>query len=181
MTTDMSARSGHGRARKLEPIEKLQGRIDRAYTTLNHQLSAAVIKFAKDNGAGVIQMEDLNGLTEELSGTFLGERWRYEELQRFLLYKAEEAGITVRKVNPRFTSRRCSDCGFIDVKFSREFRDQNRGSKSTRFKCPNCEYEADADYNAARNIATLDIEEVIKHATAEQGLDSRSLTSDGEG
>jgi IS605 OrfB family transposase len=166
-----SARSGHGRKRKLKPISKLEGKIDRAYTTLNHQLSATVIKFAKDNGAGVVQMEDLKGLRETLTGTFLGERWRYEELQRFIRYKADEAGIEIRLVNPQYTSRRCSECGHIHKDFTREFRDKSReGNKSVRFLCPDCGFTADPDYNAARNLASLDIAAIIERQLEIQGL-----------
>ena len=121
-----TARSGHGRRRKLQPIERLQGRISRAYTTLNHQLSKAVVDFALNHGAGVIQMEDLKGLRDELTGTFLGSAWRYFQLEEFLDYKAKEAGIEVRRVDPRYTSRRCSKCGYIHVEFDRTFRDTAR-------------------------------------------------------
>ena len=113
-----AARSGHGRKRKLQGIEKVQGRINHAYTTLNHQMSTAIIKFALDNSAGVIQIEDLEGLREELSGTFLGRMWRYFQLQEFLQYKAKENSILIRKVNPRYTSRRCSQCGHINQGFT---------------------------------------------------------------
>jgi len=163
IVSDDRARSGHGRRRKLLPIEKLEGRIDRAYTTINHQLSAAVIKFAKNNGSGVIQIEDLKGLGQELSGTYLGERWRYAELERFIEYKAKEAGVEVRRVQPQYTSRRCSECGNINMEFTYEFRkaEKEKGNR-LKFKCPKCNYEADPDYNAARNIATIDIESIIR-------------------
>ncbi len=156
------ARSGHGRRRKLLATEKLEGRIDDAYTTLNHQISAAVVRFALDNGAGLIQMENLEGLKNELSGTFLGQAWRYHQLQTFIEKKAAEKGVEVRRVNPRYTSRRCSECGFIHSAFTREFRDEHgRKGKAARFECPQCGFKADADYNAARNLAVLDIEEKI--------------------
>jgi transposase len=71
-------------------------------------------------------------------------------------------GISIRKINPKFTSRRCSECGFINKGFDRKYRDTHReGGMVTKFVCPECGYEADPDYNAARNIATLDIEEKI--------------------
>jgi len=170
-TGGQSARAGHGRKRKLAPIEKLEGRIDAAYKTLNHQMSAAVIKFAGDNGAGVIQMEKLEGLAAELTGTFLGERWRYEELQRFITYKAAEAGIKIRMIDPRYTSRRCSACGHINEKFTRQFRDtEGEKGRVTRFICPECGYTADPDYNAARNISTIGIEDLIQQQRIKQGL-----------
>lgn len=167
-----TARSGHGRKRKIRSIQRLEGKINQAYTTLNHQLSASLIKFAKDHGAGIIQIEDLEGLREELSGTFLGERWRYHQLQEFISYKAKEAGVEVRKVNPRFTSRRCSKCGYIHVAFSRWYRDASKpAGTTTKFNCPECGYEADADYNAARNLALLDIEQIIREKCRAQGLE----------
>jgi IS605 OrfB family transposase len=166
-----AARSGHGRKRKLLGIEKLQGKINDAYTTLNHQMSAAVIQFALDNGAGTIQLENLEGLREELSGTFLGQMWRYFQLQQFLQYKAEEKGIVIRKVNPRYTSRRCSQCGQINKDFTRAARDRNaQGGYSAKFKCPGCEYEADADYNAARNLAVDGIDGIIERQCGIQGI-----------
>lgn len=168
------ARSGHGRKRKLKPVEKLEGRINNAYTTLNHQLSTAVINFALNHGAGIIQMEDLSNLAETLSGTFIGANWRYAELQRFIMYKAEEVGIETFKVNPCHTSRRCSKCGFINAEFTRGFRDKNKKKgMSTKFICPECGFDADADYNAARNLATLDIANIIKAQAKKQGIDYR--------
>jgi IS605 OrfB family transposase len=174
-----TARSGHGRKRKLRATEQLAGRIDSAYRTLNHQLAASVVDFAKNHGAGVIQMEDLKGLGSTLSGTFIGKNWRYHELQQFIDYKAKEAGMDVRTVNPRFTSRRCSKCGHINAGFSREARDAaGRKGFSAKFICASdsCGFEADADYNAAKNIATLDIEDIIQRQCEVQGLSAETLS-----
>lgn len=166
-----TARSGHGVGRKLRPTEKLQSKINKSYESLNHQLSAAVVDFAKNHGAGTIQMEDLTGLSEVLTGTFLGSRWRYHQLQQFIEYKAAENNIVVRRINPKFTSRRCSECGFIHGEFDRAYRDRNReNGQVAKFVCPQCAYEADPDYNAARNIATIDIEDKIKVQSEKQGL-----------
>ena len=173
-----TARFGHGRKRRLELTDKLGGRTGRAYTTMNHQLSRAVVQFAQEQGAGVIQMEDLDGLQEVLRGSFLGARWRYEELQRFIKYKGEEAGIKVWPVKARYTSRRCSKCGYINAGFTREHRDRMRSEgKSARYECvnPDCrdecnKYPVDADYNAARNISTIDIAKEILVQCKKQGI-----------
>lgn len=180
-----TARSGHGRKRKLQSIQKLEGRIDDAYTTLNHQLSRSVVDFAVNHGAAIIQMEDLEGLRDVVAGTFLGSRWRYHQLQQYIEYKAKERGILVRKVNPRFTSRRCSACGKIHETFDRAHRDANaRPGFSARFVCPACQFTADADYNAARNLSTIDIAALIERQCATQGLalsqsETRPRTTDG--
>jgi putative transposase len=50
----------------------------------------------------------------------------------------------VEKVNPAYTSQRCSRCGTVD----REARESQAG-----FRCRSCGYRANADHNAARNIA----------------------------
>jgi len=170
-----SARCGHGRKRRLAPLDTLRDRIDRAYSTLNHQISAAIVQFARSHGADVIQMEDLSGLREQLEGTFLGSRWRYRQLAQFLTYKAEQAGIAVRSVDPRYTSRRCSRCGFIFAGFDRAFRKPTTPGHVTRFVCPQCGFEADPDYNAARNIALPDIEQRIRDQCRAQGLPHAAL------
>jgi putative transposase len=180
-----TARSGHGRNRILSPIEKLENKIDNAYTTLNHQLAHCVVEFAKNNGAGMIQIENLKGLKEELSGTFIGQNWRYNQLQNYIKYKAQEVGIEVKQVNPFYTSRRCSDCGYIHKEFDREYRDKNRKSgMSSMFECPRCIKEKknykpiNADYNASRNLATSDIEKKICLQCKEQGIEYKELPKD---
>jgi transposase len=50
----------------------------------------------------------------------------------------------VEKVNPAFTSQRCSACGHVDGR-SRE--------SQADFRCTACGYACNADVNAARNIA----------------------------
>ncbi len=99
---------------------------------------------------GVIQMEDLAGITKN-ADKFL-KSWTYDDLQRKIEHKAKVAGIEVRKVNPQYTSQRCSRCGCID--------ENNRKSQAD-FKCVTCGYSTNADYNAARNIAIPGIDEII--------------------
>jgi putative transposase len=50
----------------------------------------------------------------------------------------------VEKVNPAYTSQRCSQCGTVDRR-ARE--------SQAAFRCWSCGYSANADLNAARNIA----------------------------
>jgi putative transposase len=60
---------------------------------------------------------------------------------RFLEYKA--AG-RVEKVNPAYTSQRCSQCGHVDA---------NSRKSQALFACTSCGYCCNADLNAAKNIA----------------------------
>lgn len=54
----------------------------------------------------------------------------------------ESYGIEVHKVNPAYTSKQCSGCGFVADK-------QRKGSS---FQCLHCGKRMHADVNAARNI-----------------------------
>ena len=56
----------------------------------------------------------------------------------------DKAPGRTEKVNPAYTSQRCSACGHV----ARE----NRESQAV-FLCTACGYAANADVNAARNIA----------------------------
>ena len=56
----------------------------------------------------------------------------------------DKAPGRVEKVNPAYTSQRCSACGHVDAK-SRE--------SQADFRCTACGYACNADVNAARNIA----------------------------
>ena len=56
----------------------------------------------------------------------------------------EKAASRVEKIKPAFTSQRCSACGHVDAR-SRE--------SQARFACTACGFAANADVNAARNIA----------------------------
>jgi transposase len=56
----------------------------------------------------------------------------------------EKAPGRVEKIDPAFTSQRCSACGYV--------AGENRKSQAA-FACTACRYTTDADVNAARNIA----------------------------
>jgi putative transposase len=60
---------------------------------------------------------------------------------RFLEYKAPGR---VEKVNPAYTSQRCSQCGNVDA--------DSRKSQAL-YVCTSCGYSCNADVNAARNVA----------------------------
>lgn len=70
------------------------------------------------------------------------QRWSYKKTTEKLERTCQEKGITLVKVSPEYTSQTCSKCGCINEK-------SRNGEK---FKCISCEYEIDADYNAAINI-----------------------------
>jgi putative transposase len=90
-----------------------------------------------------IVVEDLNigGLARSrLSKSILDAGWG--AFLDILSDKAASAGGHVIRINPRFTTQRCSRCG-VHVKKSLSVRTH---------RCPSCGYVVDRDVNAAQNI-----------------------------
>ncbi|WP_159066766.1 RNA-guided endonuclease InsQ/TnpB family protein [Clostridioides difficile] len=132
---------GKGRKKKLQLLEKLQENEKNFVKTYSHVLSKRIIEFAKKNKCEYINLEKL---TKDGFDNIILRNWSYFDLQRMIEYKAKREGITVRYVNPSFTSQKCSKCGEIDK--------ENRQTQAD-FKCTNCGFELNADHNAAINIA----------------------------
>ena len=141
---------GHGRKTRCKPVDTLSDKVNNFRKSANNKYSRVLIDFAVKNNCGIIQMEDLKGITAD-SDRFL-KNWSYFELQNMIANKATEKGIKVIKVDPKFTSQRCSKCGYIDK--------ENRKTQAT-FKCIHCGYTANADYNASQNLAIKDIDKII--------------------
>ena len=158
-------RRGRGRKTLLKPIEKLRDKVTNFRRTTNHKYSKYIVDMAEKHGCGIIQLEDLSGISDR--DTFL-KQWSYYELQQFIEYKAKERGIEVKYVNPEYTSQRCSSCGHI--------AEGNR-IKQAEFKCTLCGYKTNADFNAARNIALPDIEERIKDEMKRKEHERRLATA----
>jgi putative transposase len=69
--------------------------------------------------------------------------WVYTDIFDKLESRCAEQGVLVNKVNPTYTSQRCSECAWTCK--------SNRNGK--RFKCGECGHTQDSDLNASRNIA----------------------------
>lgn len=143
-------RIGHGSKIKLKPLEKLESKVSNFKELTNHRYAKYIVEFALKHNCSIIQMEDLKGIS--LQNSFL-KTWSYYSLQEKIMSKANEKGIEVKLVNPKYTSQRCYKCGHIDS--------DNRKSQD-RFECCNCGHKDNADRNAARNLSVLNIDEIIK-------------------
>ncbi len=132
-------------------LQKLQRKRARKRDDATHQASRKLA-----DTAHTVVVEDLNtkGMTRSAKGTveapgkqvkqksglnrsILASGWGSWE--RKLAYKAGE----LLKVNPAYTSQRCSRCGHVDK--------SNRPSQAV-FACGACGFRANVDHNAAVNI-----------------------------
>jgi len=151
-SSKVSTRLGQGRKKILKPVESLSRKERRFRDTKYHQYSKAIVNFAVKNNAGVIQIENLDSLKATKQDNFILKDWALADLQNKLKYKAKLNNIEVVEVAPRYTSQRCSACGYISSK--------NRPSQSL-FACQSCGYEENADYNAAKNLSIKGIDDLI--------------------
>lgn len=140
-----SSRKILGKMKKLNAIKKSKDKESRWITDFNHKISRSIINEAMRNGVSLIRMEDLTGIRHSAKSSKRADRslhnWAHFELQSFIEYKAQMAGIEVEYVKPEFTFQTCK-CGHKEK--------SNR--RQDLFKCRKCGYISHADLNASINI-----------------------------
>lgn len=114
---------------------------------VNHVISKRIVVTAERTDRG-IALENLKGIRSRTRASRRQRRdlhsWAFADLQTKICYKAKRAGVQVRHIDPRNTSRECRACGHTE-KANRRTRDH--------FVCLACGASADADVNAACVIA----------------------------
>ena len=148
-------RIGHGTKSRVSDVYKMEDKIANFRNTVNHRYSKMLIDYALKHMYGTIQMEDLSGIKKETGFPKFLQHWTYYDLQQKIEAKAKENGINFIKVDPAFTSQRCSKCGNIDS--------ENRPSQAV-FCCKKCGYKTNADFNASQNLSIPGIDKIIKES-----------------
>lgn len=145
----------HGTKGSKRVLKRLSGK-QRLWTReINHVISKQLVKKAIEQNAFLV-FENLEGIRVRAVKSkrlrkMLGS-WSFYELQTLTNYKAALAGIAVKFVNPAYTSKACSQCGCLGVR------------KKHKFSC-SCGYVADAELNAASNIALLGLQSINLEAS----------------
>jgi putative transposase len=124
-------------------FQRLGDRFGRWSKDYLHQCSSAIVAEAQRHNCTHIAFEDLEQIRDRISDGKKFQQWAFRELQQQTENKADLAGIVVETVEPSYTSQQCSKCGCT--------LEENRDGQ--QFVCLDCSYEANADYNAAKNIA----------------------------
>lgn len=126
---------------------KVSGKEARHVEHINHQISKSIIEEAKQKGASSIALEDLTYIRDHIRGgrriKSRLHRWSFRQLQDFIAYKAQAAGISVCFVHPAYTSVTCAHCLSMGER------------KKHQFKCSNCGLLAHADCNSSQNLARI--------------------------
>jgi len=130
-----------------------KGKISNLSTYLNHCISKEIVSLAEQYPNPVIVMEKLTHIRKRNLGKRMNyelNSWSFAQLQGFIGYKALEKGIRIEYIGAKHTSHRCSNCGHLNK--------SNRKDQA-HFKCLECGYEVNADFNASVNIAKVFREE----------------------
>lgn len=146
-TARQTYQSTHTKSAKRR-LKKMSGQQARFQRWTNHGLAKRLVAYAKDTKAALV-LEELTNIRDRItvrkSQRSKQHNWSFRQLRDFVAYKAQQAGVPLLLVDPRNSSRTCHRCGFVDKK--------NRRSQAD-FSCVRCGHEANADLNAARNLAT---------------------------
>jgi putative transposase len=126
-------------------LKKISGRQKRFRRDCDHVLSKRLVQSV--NSGATIVFEDLTDIRGSAKKRKAQRRrfhgWSFKQFQNFVIYKAERQGVFVDYVDPRYTSQKCSSCGYISR--------SNRPSQAV-FCCKKCSYSNHADINASLNI-----------------------------
>jgi len=128
-------------------LKKLSGREKRFQKDINHKISKTLVRKAVVSRKA-LALEDLTGIRERTTvrreNRYERHSWAFYQLRMYIAYKAAWASVDVRFVDPRNTSRTCSECGHCTK--------ANRQSQAS-FQCKQCGFCCNADLNAAINIS----------------------------
>ncbi|HUL39559.1 MAG TPA: RNA-guided endonuclease TnpB family protein [Methanomassiliicoccales archaeon] len=139
-----------------------------------HLVSKGLVRAAEQAQAAIV-LEDLRLPRGGGRGRRMRRRlssWPQRELHRQIEYKAEELGVPVIKVDPRYTSKTCPRCGEIK---------QRRSRVGRVFVCDKCGWRMDRQLNAGLNIcrtALAELPEAMRRGLGGLRLDPDALADD---
>jgi len=142
-----------GEKKAFKTIKKIGNTENRKVNDVLHKISRQIVDRAKETNS-IIILGNLKGIRESAKGK--GKRFSrivhnmpHYKLSEYIKYKAGWEGIMTIAVNERGTSHTCSHCG-------------NKGKRPYQglFICDSCNYQVNADYNGAKNIAQRGLESI---------------------
>jgi IS605 OrfB family transposase len=148
-------RSTRRRCREL--LKRLSGKEKRYQEAVNHDISSQLVRYARHTGQS-IALEDLTGIRERTNllprskkERRLSNSWAFYQLRQFLTYKCIKHGVSLRFVNPRYTSQMCHKCLHMHPERGQSYR------SGKKYNCGHCGWVGDADLNGAKNISALGV------------------------
>jgi len=121
-------------------VSKIHTKITNARDDFIHKISSKLIKENKFIALEKLNIKNLIKISYNAKN-IADVSWG--KLSSYLHYKAENTGCVVQDVDPAYTTRNCSFCGFRNSKLELSQR---------KFVCKKCKKELPRDYNSAINI-----------------------------
>ncbi len=142
-------KGSNNRKKAAKKVKRIHKKVANRRRDFHHKES---LKLVKQHTVIVLEDLDLKNMTKLCVG--LGRAAKaalnralldagFAQFIRYLAYKGDRYNCKIIKVDPKYTSTTCSNCG--------DCRRSNRKSQS-EFVCQNCGFTANADLNASRNI-----------------------------
>lgn len=123
-------------------LKNLSGKEKRFSKDFNHCVS----KYVSNLDCGIFVLENLKNIRKQKTYNKKFNKWlsswSFYQFEEFLTYKIEALGKQIKKIDPRYTSQKCSNCGIT--------KKENRNK--SKYKCFNCGFKCHSDINAAINI-----------------------------
>lgn len=136
-------------------LKRLSGRERRYQAWMNHTISRSIIQRAGQTNSA-IAIEDLTGIRERTNQEprkkverRRSNNWAFYQLRLFLTYKGSKEGVRIVVVPPQYTSKTCHQCLHIHPDPDKSYQ------SGKRFKCGNCKWHGDADFNGSQVIRLL--------------------------
>ena len=159
------------RLKAKKSLNRIYEKVNNQRTDFLHKTSTNLIRQCK-----VIVVEDLNikGMMEQRyfnAKNITDSSWN--KFIQMLEYKAENSGVEIIKVNPKDTTKICSNCGHI----------QKMHLWERTYKCKDCLFEMCRDENSAINIKSLGLGqsyvEIISDSSSEEqsSMKQEAITS----
>ncbi|MBC7090711.1 MAG: IS200/IS605 family element transposase accessory protein TnpB [Nitrososphaeria archaeon] len=124
-------------------IKKIGPKERRMVNNILHKISRAIVDEALENDSMIV-LGNLKGIRRNGRGRVFNRKlnngFPYYKLSQYIEYKAKWHGIKVLKISERNPSKTCHKCGHKGLQVE------------SLFKCPNCGYTCNADFNGAMNI-----------------------------
>lgn len=130
----------------IDEMVRLRSRRRRYKRQIDYEIANELVRFARERLNCAIAIEGLSGMSR--LGNYAVENrrfneWSYYRLGECIADKAEPYDIPIVEVPPHYTSKECSRCG----------EDEETYRSGVHFECGACDYQQNADANAAVNIA----------------------------
>lgn len=141
-------------------LKVMSGREQRFSRDVNHGVTK---QLANQENVTTFVIEDLSGIRNKRRGKKMNKwlgSWPFHQFEMLLAYKTGALGKEVVFVDARYTSQRCSQCGYI----------YKSNRSHSHFHCKRCGFQCHSDLNAAINIRDTYLLSITPLATIEQAV-----------